>query len=105
MIWRRIVRDYFTFNKREARGAYSLIVLLLVLSGIHLLVRFSPPTHQSVTDEEITAFKALAKSFEYGKLHDDFVNSTSLSPSTDKAGTIEWRQFDPNKADSQELVN
>jgi len=104
MIWKKLVRDYFTFNKREKRGAYSLIVLLTLLSGTHLLLRFYPDQHQAYSELELAEFELFAQNIEYAKpiqVMSQVFSDTSLNGEK----SIVWRKFDPNLVSLEELVD
>ena len=104
MIWKRIVRDYFTFNKRESRGVYSLIIILLFLSGFHLFLKFYPPNHRVYSEEEVASFHAFSQSFEIGQREKDESTRQALNSSHADEKIIEWHAFDPNLADPNELI-
>lgn len=104
MIWKRIVRDYFTFNKREGRGVYSLIIILLVLSGFHLFLKFYPPNHRVYSEEEVASFDAFSQSFEIGAEDKHESTRQALSSSHPDENIIEWHAFDPNYASANELI-
>jgi len=104
MIWKRIARDYFTFNKRESRGVYSLVILLLVLCCLHLGVKFYPLSYEKYSEEDLLAFRSLSESISYSNKNETLISATSSGSSASQMESIDWHSFDPNKADTSELI-
>lgn len=102
MLWKRIVRDYFTFNKRERRGIYSLVVLLIALTSTHLFLKFDKSHINAYTEQEIATFNVLAESIQRG----GYSKQSSSQPKIeDRAEPVDWHTFDPNLATVDELVD
>jgi len=104
VIWKRIARDYFTFNKRESRGVYSLVILLLVLCCLHLGVKFYPLSYEKYSEEDLLAFRSLSESISYSNKNETLISATSSGSSASQMESIDWHSFDPNKADTSELI-
>lgn len=98
--WSRIVRNYFTFNRRERRGVYVLVILIIILSCIHLIIRLSPVEKTPLTKEElaaIEAFNVMQIAAEQDVRNDKDTNAYIQTE-------IVWYNFDPNQATVDEYV-
>lgn len=51
--WSALVRNYFTFNRRERKGLATLIATLIVLSSVHLAIIYWPADELTRGDREI----------------------------------------------------
>ncbi|MEZ4721610.1 MAG: helix-hairpin-helix domain-containing protein [Flavobacteriales bacterium] len=98
--WSRIVRNYFTFNNRERRSLYALLVVLSVLSIVHLILRFSPSANIDVQQIELQRIEDFEQRVaEQNQSHQDH------SDKRINFDEIEWSLFDPNEIDASELAS
>lgn len=102
-MWKRIIRDYFTFNKRERRGLYVLLIVLAILSITHAAIRLTPMRAEPLSEEDkaqIKKFKedALALKARYSG------SKPADQPSNTPEITVQWSSFDPNIASLHELI-
>ncbi|HET6227019.1 MAG TPA: helix-hairpin-helix domain-containing protein [Bacteroidia bacterium] len=90
---KQIIRDYFTFNKREKNGIFVLIcIILLLLLCIHFSEKF---TKREVVDfskfeKQLQALNAV----EQKEDHTSAINEKTELPTS--ATPIQYFKFDPN---------
>ena len=94
--WKRIVREYFTFNNRERRGLFALVFMLFVLISIHVVMRNMPQALPKLTFQDLETI-------------DDFVETEKNLISTNDSDSntkpeIRWVSFGPNVVSAQELI-
>lgn len=100
MAWKRLIRAYFTFNTRERRGVYVLLVLLTTLLVVHAVLKFSPPEKKDISLEEKQKIDALAAALISGPGHEE----SPEKDSTTHRLPYRWKAFDPNTVDFRTLV-
>lgn len=103
-LWRKLIRNYFTFNNREKRGLYVLLIVLFILSSIHLVVRLNPTPEIELTDDQLAMIKQFEQAKESNIFPNDSINHRDAQSENPKK-PIQWEIFDPNIADSQTLVS
>ncbi|GAB4377734.1 MAG: hypothetical protein Kow0075_06770 [Salibacteraceae bacterium] len=91
--WKRVVRDYFTFNRSERRAIRFLTIVLLALFAAHITLKFLPGQHTTFSIEQ------LAVELEENKTHK---SEKDASP-VDSDG-VSWVPFDPNRANPELLI-
>jgi competence protein ComEA len=101
-LWKKLVRNYFTFNNREKRGLYVLILLLVLLSTIHLVIRLQPAEQLAISEEQESLLAAFDQAQSSVSSDTDVVDSAINQGSLDK---IEWKSFDPNIVTVEELMS
>lgn len=52
MNWSKIVREYFTYNKRERRGLSTLIFIIVCLIGVRLTIAYWPKDSYQFSDQQ-----------------------------------------------------
>lgn len=110
MVFKRIVRDYFTFNKRERRGLIALILILSCVSFLHIWIRFSPSDSKPLTQAEIEQIDALAAQLTK-EPEPEFIAAENQSDSSHSIASnesaivdeINWFEFDPNTVSLEDL--
>jgi len=110
---KRIVRDYFTFNKRERRGFAVLVFILLVLCSVHLGMKLTPSESHPLSEAQILAIDELvAQSEREAALRDAQAQAVKARSSHDikfqeskniEEHQPEWTEFDPNTVDVETL--
>ncbi|NQV53777.1 MAG: helix-hairpin-helix domain-containing protein [Flavobacteriales bacterium] len=103
MRWRQVLRNYFTFNRRERRGIILLLAVLGVLLCVQVWLRMTPsalevtdaldPSMVFVEDPRVSRQAFLDTMV-------DPEDSVEVSRSLD--GVV-WHPFDPNTATSEDL--
>jgi competence protein ComEA len=97
--WSKIVRNYFTFNRRERRGVYVLIIVILILSITHLFIRLTPGEIAPLTEEELAViadFEAYQKAAKLKEIDEIEIRATTTEE-------VEWKSFDLNRVSVSEL--
>lgn len=95
--FKRIVRDYFTFNRRERRGIAVLLVILTVLSAAHIVIRFTPTSNVHFDFSQLV----VSDSVVYAR---DYVDTSAADKSNEKEPVV-WNRFDPNLVSPAQLVS
>ncbi len=103
-LWRKLIRSYFTFINREKRGLNVLLIVFLILSSIHLVVRLQPRPEIELTYGQLAMIKQLEQAKESKVFPNDSVNRREAQSENPKK-PIQWEIFDPNIVDSQTLVS
>lgn len=96
-----MIREYFTFNTRERRGVYVLLVLLCILLVIHAVLKFSPPEEKRLSAEERQKINALAAALTAPR---DAAQTASEKDITINHPRVTWEAFDPNTAGLNTLL-
>lgn len=99
-VWKRIIRNYFTFNKRERRGLYVLLLLLTTLALTHAFIRLSPPPDEPLSEEDKARLAELAAAVR------PITKEEETKPGVERElSEIHWTGFDPNKATAAQLAD
>lgn len=109
MLSKRIVREYFTFNKRERNGFLVLVGLLIMAASIHLYVRTHPGERNELTPAQKQVINGLVEQSEANRLLREQEQMSFASTKTrSKKEPVEvfepqWEKFDPNSVSSDVL--
>jgi competence protein ComEA len=101
--WKRIVRNYFTFNNRERRGVYVLLVLLTLLSAVHLAIRLSPDPSFELTPDQRNKL-ALFAEIQAKRKKEKEIEQAKPESKPLYFDQIHWFEFDPNIATIEEFM-
>ncbi|MEQ9186348.1 MAG: helix-hairpin-helix domain-containing protein [Cryomorphaceae bacterium] len=104
MGWRRVLRNYFTFNRRERRGVIVLLILLCAVLGTQLWLRFTPSSVEEMAGvDPSTVFIHDARVGV--KSEDDSAQNQSDLDNGERKRVADWHPFDPNSVSEAELLS
>lgn len=103
MGWRRILRNYFTFNRRERRGVIALLILLCVALSAQLWLRFTPSSVEEMAGIEPSTVFVHDARIEV-KSDDENLQKFSDMDNAERNMSIDWHPFDPNAVSEAELL-
>ncbi|GHT16921.1 hypothetical protein AGMMS4956_20150 [Bacteroidia bacterium] len=98
-MWKRLLKEYFTFSKSERRGIIILSILLLVAMGIPLAIKFFTPAATNNYQQLKLKVDSLAAVIPAA-------NTTTKKTFERKDNEVQLFYFDPNtiSADSLQLL-
>jgi len=102
MAWRRVFREYFTFNRRERRSSRALLVLLCALFIVHLSLRLWPVEVYQISQEDKDRFEFISSRIHTveetnSNYHDEVIKSN-------EAFKKPLSRFDPNEVSVHEFI-
>lgn len=105
MTWKKLVREYFTYNKREKRGLSVLLFLILASVLFRLVISIYPNAEYQWTKEQLEKIKRFETSISDAEAIDqNKVDQISAAELDTAQSHFELISFDPNEVSADFLV-
>ncbi len=104
MGWRQVLRNYFTFNRRERRGVTLLLAVLGVLLCVQVWLRVTPSALENpdALDPDLVFVEDPRVSRQpIADTSNDRISSAQKDGAFD---AIDWSPFDPNTVTAETLI-
>lgn len=105
MTWKKLVREYFTYNKREKRGLSVLLFLILASVLFRLGISIYPNSEFQWTEEQLEKIRRFETSIsDVEAVEQENVDQISPAESDTAQSLFELVSFDPNEVSADFLV-
>lgn len=107
MNWNKIVREYFTYNRRERRGLSTLLVIICLLICLRLVIAFWPEEDYLYSDLQMSRLEKIATSIRIADSTENFPSTKDRKPSYEFSARLKEfspQTLNPNEATVDKLV-
>ncbi len=105
MTWKKLVREYFTYNKREKRGLSVLLFLILASVLFRLGISIYPIAEYQWTEEQLEKIKRFETSIsDVEAIEQEYVGQIDITEIDSTQSLFELVSFDPNEVSVAFLV-
>jgi len=103
--WKKLVREYFTYNKREKRGLSVLLFLILASVLFRLGISIYPIAEYQWTEEQLEKIKRFETSIsDVEAIEQEYVGQIDITEIDSTQSLFELVSFDPNEVSVAFLV-